>query len=303
MPLSLGFSSPLEPCRLLLFSRYSHNWFSSFGRIPSALFSFDVRVRNIIHIGLKSVSGRRRDKTVPISTAQTTRLHRWFDAARPVLFETLEYTHFDPVLWKYRIPKLNSAPLAKGFENLLKKKKTLDAVTSSHATRHVLHSKKTAYNWLNFCRELPPCYDAQERPVPHTQFGQIYFESLQACQLAMLLANGKLLLIFWIVIGDDFHVTHRNFTDFPLDLKHVQKTNGIELLRNFPHLEAAMANALQFKRNAGKMVGNYNLARCREITDESDRIFCETLELSDAWEEIELYYVQTVRTDFQSDNG
>ena len=64
-----------------------------------------------------------------------------------------------------------------------------------------------------------------------------------------------------------------------------------------------MANALQFKRNAGKVIGNYNLARCREITDASDRIFCETLGIGDIQEDIELYYVQTVRTDFQSNDG
>ena len=62
-----------------------------------------------------------------------------------------------------------------------------------------------------------------------------------------------------------------------------------------------MAEAVQFKQNAGKRVGNYNLAKCRNITDVSDRLFCEALEISDVWEDIELYYVQTVRTDFSSD--
>ena len=89
--------------------------------------------------------------------------------------------------------------------------------------------------------------------------------------------------------------------DFPFDLERLPKSFTIELLRNFPRLEAAMTEAVQFKQNAGKRVGNYNLAKCRNVTDVSDRLFCEALEISDVWEDIELYYVQTVRTDFSSD--
>lgn len=89
--------------------------------------------------------------------------------------------------------------------------------------------------------------------------------------------------------------------DFPFDLERLPKNRAVKLLRNFPRLEAAMAEAVQFKQNAGKRVGNYNLAKCRNITDVSDRLFCEALEISDVWEDIELYYVQTVRTDFSSD--
>ena len=293
VPLSLSFSSAFEPCRQLLFSGYSDNWFASFGRIPSALFSFDVRVRNTLHIALKSKNP---------ATSRTTRLHRWFDAARPMLFETLEYTPFRPSLWQYRIPKLNSVALAESFERLFEKQgRTLNAVISSRPTPHVLHFKKTAYNWLNFCRELPPCYDANEKSIAHTKFGRLYFEDSQLRQLAMLLANGKVMLAFWFAIGDDFDVTRWNFVDFPFDLERLPKNRAVKLLRNFPRLEAAMAEAVQFKQNAGKRVGNYNLAKCRNITDVSDRLFCEALEIGDVWEDIELYYVQTVRTDFSSD--
>ena len=293
VPLSLGFSSAFEPCRQLLFSGYSDNWFASFGRIPSALFSFDVRVRNTIHIGLKSNNP---------ATARTTRLHRWFDVARPTLFGTLEYAPFRPALWNQKIPKLNSITLAKSLERLLEKQdSTLDTATSPRPTSHILHFKKTAYNWLNFCEQLPPCYDASEKPISHTEFGLLCFEDPKLRQLAMLLANGKLMLAYWFAVGDDFHVTRWNFADFPCDLKSLSKGHALELLKISPRLEAAMTDAVQFKQNAGKKVGNYNLAKCRHVTDVSDRLFCEALGISDVWEDIELYYVQTVRTDFSSD--
>ena len=289
VPLSLGFSAQFAPCRQMLLTGYSHNWFASFGRIPSALFSFDVRVRNTIQLALKSSAS-------PV--AYTSRLHRWFDVARPALFDGLVYAEFQPHLWKDRVPKIGSSVLLEGMERLLDTGTTADAATSKTATKHVLHFKQTAYNWLNFCRVLPPCFDADGRPTPQTKFGRLYFPTQQASKLAMSFANGKLVFCFWAAVGDDFDVTAWNFADFPIDLDALPSKTKQALLRYTKRLEAAMKDAVQFKRNAGKRVGNYNLARCRSITDASDRLFLDALDASHLWDEIELYYAQTVRTDF-----
>ena len=290
VPLSLGFSAQFAQCRQMLLAGYSHNWFASFGRIPSALFSFDVRVRNTIQLALKSSEP---------PTAYTSRLHRWFDAARPALFEGLAYAEFQPHLWRGRVPKIGSSVLLDGMERLLGDTgATADAATSKSATKHVLHFKQTAYNWLNFCRVLPPCFDADGTPTPQTKFGRLYFPTLQASKLAMSLANGKLVFCFWAAVGDDFDVTAWNFADFPIDLDALPSKTRQALLRQATRLEAAMPDAVQFKRNAGKRVGNYNLARCRSVTDVSDRLFLDALDAGHLWDEIELYYAQTVRTDF-----
>ncbi len=292
VPLSLGFSSDFDPCRLLLFNGYSHNWFSSFGRIPSALFNFDVRVRNTIHVGCKS-KGESRN--------YTTRLHRWFEAARPVLFHGLTYAQFQPKLWKGRIPKLNTPRLAAAFEQLLQSThRTLDSFTSSRATKHVLHFKKTAYNWLNFCRTVPPCYDQHGREISHTKFGEIYFSDEEKALLAMSLCNGKIMLIFWFAIADDFDVTRWNAGDFPLDLYCLESDIKSPVLKQSEELEKAMKKAVQFKLNAGRKVGNYNLAKCRHVTDKSDRLWAQFLGLEVALDDIELYYSQTMKTDFES---
>jgi hypothetical protein len=292
VPLSLGFSGDFDSCRRLLFAGYSHNWFSSFGRIPAALFNFDVRVRNTIHLGLKS----KRPAQV-----FTTRLHRWFEAARPALFQSLEYAPFQPALWKNRIPKLNTAALALAFEKALSaSSRTLDLVISPRATKHVLHFKKTAYNWLNFCREMPPCYEGSHR-VSHTQFDAVFFPDRETRDIAGLAFNGKLLMIFWFAVGDDFHVTKWNFSDFPTDFSTLSEQQRTQLLVIAPELEKAMEAAVQFKLNAGRRVGNYNLAKCRDITNQSDFLLAEALGFSDIWEDIELYYAQTMKTDFSDD--
>jgi len=291
-PLSLSFSNDFSEIRHVLFSAYAINWFSFYGRIPSALFSYDVRVRNTIHLAKMAVGDKSN---------YSTRLHRWFDAARPHLFSTLEYASFKPELWRGRIPKLNTQQLANAFEKLLyENKSTMGKAIYPHPTKNVLYFKKTAYNWLNFCRELPPCYNRNGHLVPHTKFGKIFFSNLETLQLAMLLANGKLMMAFWLTVGDDFDVTRWNFEEFPIDLEELSQSCKTTLLMLAPRLETAMKNAVQFKVNAGRKVGNYNLAKCRDVTDESDALFCSHLGLSHAWEDIELYYGQTVKTDFDA---
>ena len=242
VPLSLGFSSDFDVCRQMLFKGYSANWFSSFGRIPSALFNFDVRVRNTIHIGSKARGE---------SCNHTTRLHRWFDAARPALFQGLTYAPFQPKLWKGRIPKLNTPRLAAAFEQLFQSTtRTFDTFTVPRPTKHVLHFKKTAYNWLNFCRTLPPCYDEHGKEVEHTKFGDIYFADSEKSLLAMTLANGKIMLIFWFAIADDFDVTRWNAGDFPIDLSRLEDQARSTLLKAAEKLESShgRCSAVQAQR-------------------------------------------------------
>src|SRR5262249_33283058 len=153
---SLAFSGSFQACRELLFSTYSSNWFASFGRIPSALFAFDIRVRNTIHIGRKLRAEVREHPGAHaprLAQSYTTRLHRWFDAARPQLFALLEYSCFQPECWQDRVPKLGNEQVAHALEDLLKRTTSRLGDSLAHRpTPHVLYFKKTAYNWLTFCR-------------------------------------------------------------------------------------------------------------------------------------------------------
>lgn len=290
VPLSLSFSGDLDLCRDLLFRSYGENWFSSFARIPAALFNFDVRVRNTIHIG---------HKTKKAEAQHTTRLHRWFESSRPHLFEKIQYAPFTPDLWQKRIPKFSAHNLARAFEKALSETvSTLAMSLSSRPTPYALHFKRTAYNWLNFCRALPPCYDGDGASVPHTKFGTVYFEDAITRDMAFLFLNGKLAFAFWCVVGDDFDVTKWMFASFPIDLRSLPGCVSARLLHLAKELEELMLRNLSFKLNAGRRVGNYNLAKCREVTDKSDRAFAEHLGFQDAWSDIELVYEQIVKTDF-----
>lgn len=117
-------------------------------------------------------------------------------------------------------------------------------------------------------------------------------------RLAYLLANGKLMYIYWLIVADDFHVTNWNFGEFPVDFSRLSSAQRIILADISTKLESTMIDALQFKLNAGRRIGNYNLAKCRHITDQSDCIFTTALGFENVRDDIELYYAQTVKTDF-----
>lgn len=214
----------------------------------------------------------------------------------------MNYGAFQPSLWGSRVPKLESQPLIAAFEAQLQNPlHRLGRIVSKRSTRYALNFKKTAYNWLNYCRELPPCYNSAGRGVEHTKFGQLFFESETDQELGMLIGDGKLMLIYWFAIGDDFDVTRWNFTEFPMSVSQLTREQRLGLRALVSDLEGAMSANVQFKLNAGKRVGNFNLARCRDVTDRSDRLIASAIGFDRLWDDIELYYSQTVRTDFSDD--
>jgi hypothetical protein len=292
VPISLTFSGDLDPLRKVLRELYARSWYSSYARIPSALFSADVRVRNTIHVGTRSG---------PAEPGRTTRTHRWFAEARPALFPCVTYAKFSPATWNGLIPKCDLQALVDAFEHLAATHtRRLAAVVSEHPTPHRLVFKKTAYNWLAFSPDEPPCYDAAGLPIPQTKVGSVYFRDALSRDAAFLLLNGKLMFAYWCLIGDDFDVTRWMFETLPIDVSRF--ADNPDVIAAFSgELEHAMLANIAFKLNAGKQVGSYNLARCRAVTDRSDAWIAERLGLEKLNPEIELLYSQMIRTGFEED--
>ena len=294
VPLSLAFSSGFASLRSHLYEECDSLWFSSFGRIPAALFSFDTRVRNTIYLARKASRSPKR--------SFTTRLHRWFDSQRPILFDGLSYAPFSPSAFGGLIPKLSSSRLLQEFESLLEGSgyRLQNELTPSRQGHH-LHFKQTAYNWLTFCVDQPPVYDAGNNLIPQTGYGAGTFRDASVRDASMLFLNGKLAFVWWIAIGDDFHLTLSNFVSAPIGPGQLSDNQRNQLIALLPDLESAMNENVVFKLNAGKNIGNYNLARCRQVTDKSDKVWLDALGLGDLWEEIELEHTLLVRTSFDDE--
>ncbi|MBB5661088.1 Eco57I restriction-modification methylase domain-containing protein [Brevundimonas halotolerans] len=289
VPLSLAFSSGFEPLRDLLFREFSTNWFSSFARIPAALFSAEVRVRNTIHIGQRN----------GIRAAYTTVTHRWFEEARPHLIPRLEYARFRPELWNGLVPKLSQQDLLTRLEEAKLRFPPLDVVRSRGATAYPLYFRKSAYNWVSFAVTPAPTYDGDATLAPSSDNGTVYFGSSEARDQAHTLLNGKIGLLWWSIVGDDFHVTQGNFGWLPFPSQAFQALPDIRARHARETLEAAMQDNLVFKLNAGKRIGNFNLAKCRAVSDATDQSWIAALGLEDLRPEIELAYSQIVKTDFR----
>ena len=291
VPLSMGFSEDFTALREYMYEQCGHLWFSSFGRIPSALFSFDTRVRNTIYLA------KRSTETKP--SRMTTRLHRWFDSERTFLFDNLNYCSFSPSLFGGLVPKLGSARLVQGLETLLS---VGDYRLGSHLSPSrqgfPLHFKQTAYNWLTFCVEQPRVIGLDGEDLAQTKYGTVRFVGESDRELSFLLTNGLLMFTWWVAIGDDFDLTRKNFTSAPFGPKQLSKRQRMWMLKAVPELAKAMAGNVVYKLNAGKNIGNYNLVKCRYVTDKTDKAWLKALGLSDLWEDIELEHSLVVRTSY-----
>ena len=101
---NLAFSRNFADVRKVLFKQKGSQWFSFYSRIPSGLFSGDVRVRNCIY--LLSPSGEQ---------LLTSRLHRWFTEQRDNLFTSeIQYVAFKN---NGCIPMLHSDNIQNIYEN------------------------------------------------------------------------------------------------------------------------------------------------------------------------------------------
>ena len=109
------------------------------------------------------------------------------------------------------------------------------------------------------------------------------------------------MFVWWIGVGDDFHLTRGNSADAPFGPGRLSDVHRRMLLELLPALWDSMAENVVFKLNAGKNIGNFNLARCRHVTDKSDKIWLEALGMSDLWEDVELEHSLVVRTSFEDE--
>ena len=162
LPLSVTFGRRYDTIRDVIYEHSSSSWFSSFGRIPVALFSADVRVRNTIVIGRKKESDSDAHYSAGASgTCFTTRLHRWFEDERPTLFDRLAYSACSPSAFGGLVPKIGSSGLIRALEGLLQSQYRFRQELLHGTGIHPLHFKQSGYNWITFCSDKPPVIGPQ----------------------------------------------------------------------------------------------------------------------------------------------
>ena len=274
---NLAFSRNFRDVRTLINQKAHSSWYSFYSRIPSGLFSGDVRVRNCIYI------------TAPTGNRQyTSPLQRWFAEQRETLFSRINYSYF---VRTDVIPMLYSSALQDVFE----RQKGCPVIARGGG---IVYYKKVAYNNLSVTPIMPPVYDSNGKKIDSAGVGEITIEPKYVDSF-LLFCCGKISMCRWLTYGDDFHLTDKDLTTFTFPFEKLSSDDLKTLTDIATSFRKSLPSTLQFKLNAGQRVGTFNTRKLWEITDRSDMIFLRYLPCvaKDAFQLLENQLASCVITD------
>ena len=281
---SLCFSRHFMQLRQHIDREFGSYWVSSYSRIPDALFGGSVRVRNSILIAHSSEEQRQA----------MTPCMRWTASARSHLFDALEYGVADPMLHVASLrdpwPFLNRS-VQSAYAKMMQASTSLSGSLVKHGG-HLLGFKTTAQYMLGVFVSLPPTVDVatgQPATMGSDRHQWLRFRDPINRDLSLLALSGRWSYIWWLMYGDEFHVTRSTLAAFPGDIEELSKrTPGdmelailLELSRT---LQEEMPKHLAWKLNAGVKVGRYNMLKLRHITDRADWLLARAWRIEDAFE-------------------
>ena len=278
--LSLTFGRDYAESRKILAEKSREFWISSYSNRPDQLFeaTTQVEVRNTIVLMEKGVGGK----------SWTTRLHRWKPEQRGELFKGIEYSHFDISRWNGKFPKIGLPALLRVLENTIRSaSRQAPGTTRRNTGEHTLKGKKVGRYFLQYLDQLEAGGDSS---------GVSRYRNKKHRDAAMWLGNGKLGFVWWLITGDDFHVTQSALESFPLKFGEMEPEQLAWFHKNKKKLEKAQKEgAVDFAASGGQSVRGYNLRKHRAVTDEGDKRFLDALNADEeARRELELYYVQSM---------
>jgi len=268
VPLSLCFSGEFAPVRRHL-SQGTRSWYSSFDNIPAALFA-GVSQRCTIWLG----------HLCPHESAEATALQRWRASTRASLFPNLCYSSLKG--WNIvsagipRVAGPSQFSLAKDIAS--KAKAGLPLVVPSRKAKHFLNFAPAARNFMSGFLEPPPCLDAEDlTTATASEAGVVGLPNASLPFAALALFVGELHFWHWLTHGDGFHVTVGTVSELmetlrvcdPVCVKLLEELGQILHVRRF--------EALVFKKNAGKYVGNFNYRGHATLTRRADMLLLKAL--------------------------
>lgn len=280
---NLCFRDGFGDLRSHLEQSLSSLWVSAYAKRPDLLFAGSADVRNAILVG--SVVGPNR--------FSVTRCNRWLSEARGRLFHTLEYSNPESSLFSCgrsgRWPLADPTIMAGAFAKL-SRQGALDAglgPSSDPAT--TLYFKAVCRYFLSAYVVRPPIVakDGTLGVSPHD--GVLQFREPWQRDVGLLMLTGRWAYLWWMMYGDEFHVTRSTLAAFPGDIERLTKrTPGdmefVILLELSRTLQNEMPKHLAWQTNAGVKVGRYNMLKLRYITDRADWLFAKAWSIEGSFE-------------------
>ena len=288
LPISFQFSRDFSEARTIVESYAQQIWVSTFSRNPAALFNAGLGVRSTIVV----VHASKGDK----QHISTTRLNRWVEEFRPLLFQSLEYGVLPPVLARSGWARTGNDRISKLFEELIARGATVGKNTSvATTTSNALRFKTTALYYISAFISDPPSFDEFGAPIAQTKVGVLHFPTPELQRLFYVLSLGKIALLWWAATGDDFDVTASGLSSTPIGIASIERDVRVQLDALSYQIQELMNENVIYTRYAGKWMGNYDVKCVRHLTDASDRLVLEAMGLGDYWEDLELEYVRFLK--------
>ena len=273
IPLSITFSRDFSLLRESLYIE-GISWFSSFDNIPASIFA-EVSQRCTIWIGCKCKSIERACFSSP--------MYRWRSITRPCLIDRISYVKID---WKNNkvlgIPKIHDTVLSKVLDaiDVRTYKPSQRVLALPKETSLSLYFSPSARNFISVFKSKPPCLDAHTfEMVSSSSAHKVKLQTKININSALVILSGEVFFWYWLVRGNGFHLTTGDVSNF---LKVLGQLSP-EYQEYLGMLGACLHNrryeALVFKKNAGKYVGNFNYRSQFPITRRSDLLLLAGLDL------------------------
>ena len=290
---SVCFNNGFQQLRHHLWEHFPSLWVSSYALIPDSLFSGSAHVRNSIVVG--SVGGS--------AALRTTRCIRWPTARRGILFASLEFLKPPRETMECgrgaQWPFCDDPTITAAFAQMIASQEPLSK--SSEVGAKPLGFKVTARYMLGVYTEEPATVNpATGERVPRKQgSGWLRFGDGTQRDLALAMLAGRWGYLWWLMFGDEFHVTKKVLRSFPggvekyarlvLDRKAAPVASSemqlvCELLELSEELQKQMPQHITWKLNAGLKVGRYNMLKLRHLTDQADLLLAKLWGVEDAYE-------------------
>lgn len=262
VPLSVTFSEDFANLRERLCSS-GETWFSSFDNIPAALFE-GVSQRCTIWIGGKSVEPH----------TFVSPMYRWRSEYRTSLLVNTSYAEVTSSgCGAAGIPKLSSETMLPVLVALAARPGGSRPRVSSKDPRNIgrIGFSQSARNFVSAFLEVPPCLDEKSlQQLPASKIGYVKVRDEDVAKASLAILVGETFMWYWLTRGDGFDVTSWIVADFLAGLNQVRD----DLFQCLVHLgdlvHSRRFEALVFKKNARRYVGNYNYRGHFAITRRAD---------------------------------
>ena len=273
VPLSIMFSRAFSQLRENL-SAKGISWFSSYDNGPASIFA-GVSQRCTIWLGFHSM--------IIQSGCFSSPLYRWRSITRSNLMDRISYTKIE---WKNSsilgLPKIQNTILSEVL-NLI------DNGINQPVTR-VLASRKeksmacyfspSARNFISAFRSAPPCLNALNlEELSPAGIQRVNLHKTANINSVLAVLSGEVFFWYWLVRGDGFHVTNGDVSNFLKAAERLSPSYHEYLGMLGACLHNRRYEALVFKKNAGKYVGNFNYRGQFRITRRADLVLLAGLNL------------------------